>query len=99
MIAFDLDGTLAVTKSAISEVMAHRLRELLSFYEVCVISGGTFEQFKLQVIDLLDVTLAVTKSAISEVMANRLRELLSFYEVCVISGGTFEQFKLQVIDL
>jgi phosphomannomutase len=56
VIAFDLDGTLAVTKSAISDVMAARLRDLLSIYEVCVISGGTFGQFKLQVIDRLDVS-------------------------------------------
>lgn len=55
VIAFDLDGTLAVTKSAISDVMADRLRDLLSLYEVCVISGGKFDQFKLQLIDRLDV--------------------------------------------
>ncbi len=56
LIAFDLDGTLAVTKSAISDVMTDRLRELLDHYEVCVISGGKFDQFKTQVIDRLDVT-------------------------------------------
>lgn len=55
VIAFDLDDTLAVTKSAISDVMAERLCELLKKYEVCVISGGKFEQFKLQVIDHLEV--------------------------------------------
>jgi len=55
MIAFDLDGTLAVTKSPISEAMADCLGRLLSLYEVCVISGGTFEQFKTQLIDRLDV--------------------------------------------
>lgn len=56
VIAFDLDGTLAVTKSAISEVMADAIGRLLSLYEVCVISGGKFDQFKLQLIDRLDVT-------------------------------------------
>ena len=51
LIAFDLDDTLAVTKSPISDVMSERLRELLEIYEVCVISGGNFEQFKIQVVD------------------------------------------------
>lgn len=56
VIAFDLDGTLAVTKSAITDVMAGRLGDLLPMYEICVISGGNFDQFETQVIDHLDVT-------------------------------------------
>lgn len=56
LIAFDLDGTLAVTKSAISPVMAARLKDLLSLYEVCVISGGKFDQFEKQLIERLDVS-------------------------------------------
>jgi phosphomannomutase len=51
LIAFDLDDTLAVTKSPISDEMSERLRELLELYEICVISGGNFEQFKVQVVD------------------------------------------------
>lgn len=50
LIAFDLDDTLAVTKSAISERMATLLRGLLDHYDVCVISGGKFEQFEKQVV-------------------------------------------------
>lgn len=56
VIAFDMDGTLAVTKSAISDVMAARIGDLLSICDVCVISGGKFEQFKTQLIDHLNVT-------------------------------------------
>lgn len=55
-IAFGLDGTLAVSKSAISDVMADRLKALLSFDEVCVISGGKLDQFQMQLIDRLDVS-------------------------------------------
>lgn len=55
LIAFDLDDTLAITKSAISDRMAELLGELLEKYQVCVISGGNFEQFKKQVIDNLNV--------------------------------------------
>jgi HAD superfamily hydrolase (TIGR01484 family) len=56
VIAFDLDGTLAVTKSPISDRIADDLRDLLSVYDVCVISGGEFGQFRVQVIDRLDAS-------------------------------------------
>lgn len=53
VIAFDLDDTLAVTKSPISDRMGEILAKLLEKYDVCVISGGAFEQFKVQVVDRL----------------------------------------------
>lgn len=55
ILAFDLDDTLAVTKSPISDRMAELLTQLLDKYEICIISGGRFEQFKLQVIDRLEI--------------------------------------------
>lgn len=54
LIAFDLDDTLAVTKSPISDRMGELLVGLLEKYEVCIISGGKFDQFKMQVIDRLE---------------------------------------------
>lgn len=54
VIAFDLDDTLAVTKSPISDRMADLLARLLEHYDVCVITGGTFAQIRSQVIDRLD---------------------------------------------
>jgi phosphomannomutase len=59
VIAFDLDDTLAVTKSPLSDLMCERLVELLEKYEVCVISGGNFEQFKIQLIDRLKADTAI----------------------------------------
>lgn len=53
VIAFDLDDTLAVTKSPISDRMSELLGKLLRKYDVCVISGGAFTQFKIQVVDRL----------------------------------------------
>lgn len=53
-VAFDLDDTLAPSKSKIDPRMAELLSELLSRVEVCIISGGKFEQFDTQVIRLLD---------------------------------------------
>lgn len=54
VIAFDLDDTLAVTKSPISDRMSELLSELLEKYDVCIISGGKFEQFQRQVVERLE---------------------------------------------
>jgi phosphomannomutase len=55
VIAFDLDNTLAESKSPISVEMARLLDRLLTRFQVCVISGGKFEQFEAQLIDHLHV--------------------------------------------
>lgn len=55
LIAFDLDDTLAITKSPISDRMSELLCRLLERYEVCIISGGKFEQFQKQVIGRLEI--------------------------------------------
>lgn len=56
VIAFDLDDTLAVTKSPISDRMGALLVKLLDSYDVCIISGGKYDQFKVQVVDRLEAT-------------------------------------------
>ncbi|QYF73743.1 HAD-IIB family hydrolase [Cryobacterium sp. PAMC25264] len=53
LVAFDLDDTLAPSKSPIDQRMATLLVRLLEVAEVCVISGGQFAQFSMQVIDNL----------------------------------------------
>lgn len=54
VLAFDLDGTLAESKSAITARMAGDLVRLLDEVQVCIISGGAFPQFQTQVLDHLD---------------------------------------------
>jgi HAD superfamily hydrolase (TIGR01484 family) len=56
VIAFDLDNTLAESKSQIPDVMASALARLLEKYDVCIISGGKFEQFNKQVVTRLSVS-------------------------------------------
>lgn len=56
VVAFDLDGTLAESKSAITPRMAGLLVRLLDEVQVCVISGGAFPQFQKQLLDRLDAT-------------------------------------------
>ena len=52
-VAFDLDDTLAPSKSPIPPSMATALVTLLQRLPVCIISGGRFEQFQAQVLDQL----------------------------------------------
>ncbi|MGB6985100.1 MAG: HAD-IIB family hydrolase [Candidatus Aquilonibacter sp.] len=53
LIVFDLDGTLAKSKSAIDDEMATLLKGLLQVVKVAIISGGDLPQFQTQVIDRL----------------------------------------------
>lgn len=48
MIAFDLDGTLAPSKSQFHDRMVNLFNQLLEKYQVCVISGGKYELFQRQ---------------------------------------------------
>ncbi len=50
VIAFDLDGTLAPSKSPLPDRMGELLDQLLDKYHVCVISGGKFGQFEKQLL-------------------------------------------------
>lgn len=53
LIIFDLDGTLAKSKSPIDQEMAELLKSLLEVAEVSIISGGDWPQFEKQVLDHL----------------------------------------------
>ncbi len=50
LIVFDLDGTLALSKSPLDAEMAKLLSVLLSIVKVAVISGGAWSQFEAQVL-------------------------------------------------
>lgn len=50
VIAFDLDGTLAESKSPATDRITELLNRLLDEFHVCVISGGRFEQFQKQLL-------------------------------------------------
>ena len=53
LIVFDLDGTLAKSKSTLDSEMAALLHELLSIVKVAVISGADWPQFEEQVLSHL----------------------------------------------
>jgi phosphomannomutase len=50
LVVFDLDGTLAESKSAIDAEMAQLLDRLLGVVPVAIISGGAWQQFESQVL-------------------------------------------------
>jgi hypothetical protein len=53
LIVFDLDGTLAESKSSIDPEMSRLLHDLIGIVKVAVISGGDWQQFENQVISKL----------------------------------------------
>ena len=53
LVAFDLDDTLAPSKSPLPPEIATLLIRLLGVAEVCIISGGQIGQFREQVLDRL----------------------------------------------
>jgi HAD superfamily hydrolase (TIGR01484 family) len=53
LIVYDLDGTLAESKSAIDPEMSTRLHNLLGVAKVAIISGGDWPQFEKQVLSHL----------------------------------------------
>jgi phosphomannomutase len=53
LVVFDLDGTLAVSKSSLDGEMAASLGALLAIVKVAVISGGDWPQFEKQLLTAL----------------------------------------------
>jgi len=53
LIVYDLDGTLAESKSSLDAEMSTRLHDLLGVVKVAIISGGDWPQFEKQVLSRL----------------------------------------------
>ena len=55
MLAFDLDDTLSITKTPLDPAMVAILGDILKHYEICVISGASFAQMQIQVVEPLSI--------------------------------------------
>ena len=55
VLAFDMDDTIAITKSPITDRMAMAFTNILDHFDVCIISGGNYELFGKQFISRLDI--------------------------------------------
>ena len=64
LVAFDLDDTLAPSKSPVPERMLDVFSRLLGRTSVAVISGGNFEQFDAQLVSRLDAAGSVPEEAL-----------------------------------
>jgi trehalose-6-phosphatase len=90
LIVFDLDGTLAESKSSLDPEMSGLLHDLLGVVKVAVISGGDWPQFEKQVVSklphderLTELSLLSHRSAVAvEVVSSRGRKLLSAPRQC-----------------
>jgi phosphomannomutase len=56
IIIFDLDGTLAESKSRVTPHMVSSLKRLLERFEIAVVSGGAWPQFESQLINQMRLT-------------------------------------------
>jgi len=64
LIVFDLDGTLAASKSSLDAEMSSLLHDLLGVVKVAIISGGAWLQFEKQVLSNLPQDDRLTKLSI-----------------------------------
>ena len=64
LIVFDLDGTLAASKSSLDAEMSSLLHDLLGVVKVAIISGGAWLQFEKQVLSNLPHDDQLTKLSI-----------------------------------
>ena len=60
-VVFDLDDTLAASKSTMDPAMSEALERLLERVDVCIISGGRFEQFEAQALKNFDASPAALR--------------------------------------
>jgi phosphomannomutase len=62
LIIFDLDGTLAPSKSPLPDKIGGLLTRLLEKYQVCVISGGKYQLFQTQLLANLHASASQLKN-------------------------------------
>jgi len=76
LVAFDLDDTLALSKTAIEPSMAAALARLLEVSDVAIISGGAWPQFDQQVLERLPATADLGRLHILPTCGMRYRRYL-----------------------
>ena len=72
LIVFDLDGTLAESKSPLDPEMSGLLHGLLDIVKVAVISGGDWPQFETQVVSKLPHDQRLAESIPASCLRNKV---------------------------
>src|SRR5215217_1759609 len=99
LVAFDLDDTLAESKAAISDDMSDSLMRLIERIPTCIISGGRFEQFELQVLGKLAPSSALNNLHLMPTCGTRYLRWHSAGWVEEYSHNLDTSVKLRVIDV
>ena len=72
-IVFDLDGTLAKSKTEVGSDVGELLKELLEYVPVAVMSGGSWKQFETQLLPALPSDTNLSKLYLFPVSAGECR--------------------------
>ncbi|MBR0465644.1 HAD-IIB family hydrolase [Candidatus Saccharibacteria bacterium] len=83
VLSFDIDQTLNVAKTPITDDIAELLVKCLDHFEICPISGQKFDQFLIQIVDRLP---------------NPIPEQLSHLHLFVAQGTQYYKFDIEKND-
>lgn len=97
LIIFDLDGTLAKSKSAIDKEMAELLKRLLNVTQVAIISGGDWPQFQKQVLSQLSKKTNLKKLAILPTCGTKFYQYKKDWEELYEENFTVDE-KKQILN-
>lgn len=95
---FDLDSTLAESKSPVSVSMAHILSQLLARKKVAVISGGTFTQFEKQFLSAFPANVHFENLYLMPVSGSRLYVYMNGEWVLEYAHDFTPEEKQKIID-
>jgi phosphomannomutase len=97
LVVFDLDGTLADSKSALDDEMAKLLGGLLGVVKVAIISGGAWPQFEKQVLPKLANDDLLTKLSLLPTCGTKFYQYNGGWNLLYSEDFTPEQSK-KIID-
>lgn len=97
LIIFDLDGTLAKSKSSIDKEIAKLLNNLLELSQVAIISGGDWPQFKKQVLEILPKKTLLKNLAILPTCGTKFYKFKKYWKLLYAEKFTEEE-KRTILD-
>jgi phosphomannomutase len=97
LIAFDLDGTIAESKSPIDAEMAKLMGDLLGIIQVAVISGGNWPQFQKQLVSNLPDGADLKKLSLLPTCGTKFYQYKSDWTLLYSEDFTAEE-KAKIID-
>lgn len=97
LIIFDLDGTLAKSKSSIDKEMASLFSDLLNVTHVAIISGGDWPQFEKQVLSQLSTETLLRKLSILPTCGTKFYQFKNDWKLLFAENFTDKE-KTTILD-